>query len=85
MTSLPMFCQMNRLTDTGTEVIWMETARWIKFEEFLDEDANRWSKPHVPSLCLSALTTLRRELKHAPLYLDPEVTDFTSLVGTVKL
>ena len=25
----PMFCQMNRLTDTGTEAIWMEVARSV--------------------------------------------------------
>ncbi|CAL1547547.1 unnamed protein product, partial [Lymnaea stagnalis] len=54
--------------------------RWIKFEEWLDEDANRWSKPHVPSLSLRSLTTLRKELRHAPFLLDPDVTDFNSLI-----
>ncbi|GFS15347.1 anion exchange protein [Elysia marginata] len=76
----PMFCQMNRLTSTGSEVVWMQVARWIKFEEVLDEDANRWSKPHVPSLSLSALTTLRKDMRHVPCLLDPDVTDFNSLV-----
>ncbi|RUS84579.1 hypothetical protein EGW08_007674 [Elysia chlorotica] len=76
----PMFCQMNRLTSTGSEVLWMQVARWIKFEEVLDEDANRWSKPHVPSLSLNALTTLRKEMRHVPCLLDPDITDFNSLV-----
>ncbi|KAK3789928.1 hypothetical protein RRG08_004040 [Elysia crispata] len=76
----PMFCQMNRLTSTGSEVVWMQVARWIKFEEVLDEDANRWSKPHVPSLSLNALTTFRKDMRHVPCLLDPDITDFNSLV-----
>ncbi|XP_012935776.1 electrogenic sodium bicarbonate cotransporter 1 isoform X2 [Aplysia californica] len=77
---LPMFCQMNRLTDSGSEIIWMEVARWVRFEETLDEEANRWSKPHVPALSFRAMSTLKRELRHAPLLLDPDVVDFGSIV-----
>ncbi|GFN99924.1 electrogenic sodium bicarbonate cotransporter 1 [Plakobranchus ocellatus] len=82
----PMFCQMNRLTETGgSEVVWMQVARWIKFEEVLDEDANRWSKPHVPSLSLDALTTFRKDMRHVPCLLDPDITDFNSLVDKLTL
>jgi hypothetical protein len=33
--------------------------RWVKFEEDVEEGANRWSKPHVSSLSLHSLMELR--------------------------
>jgi hypothetical protein len=35
------------------------TFRWVKFEEDVEEGANRWSKPHVSSLSLHSLMELR--------------------------
>ncbi|CAG5119187.1 unnamed protein product [Candidula unifasciata] len=79
----PMFCQMNQLTDCGYERVWLQVARWVKFQEVLDEDAHRWSKPHVPSISLKALVCLSKELRQAPLLLDPEVTDFYSVIDKI--
>lgn len=41
---------------------WQETARWIKFEENV-EDSNRWGKPHVASLTFHSLLELRKGLE----------------------
>ena len=41
---------------------WKETARWIKFEENVEE-SNRWGKPHVASLTFHSLLELRRGLE----------------------
>ena len=41
---------------------WKETARWIKFEENV-EDSNRWGKPHVASLTFHSLLELRKGLE----------------------
>ena len=41
---------------------WKETARWIKFEEDVEE-SNRWGKPHVASLTFHSLLELRKGLE----------------------
>ena len=41
---------------------WKETARWIKFEETV-EDGDRWGKPHVASLTFHSLLELRKGLE----------------------
>lgn len=41
---------------------WKETARWIKFEENV-EDTNRWGKPHVASLTFHSLLELKKGLE----------------------
>lgn len=55
-----LFTEMSELTranDNNEE--WRETARWVKFEEDVEIDGNRWSKPHVATLSLHALFQLR--------------------------
>lgn len=39
---------------------WKETARWIKYEEDLEEGADRWGKPHIASLSFHSLIKLRQ-------------------------
>ena len=41
---------------------WKETARWIKYEENV-EDSNRWGKPHVASLTFHSLLELIQGLE----------------------
>ena len=41
---------------------WKETARWIKFEENV-EDSNRWGRPHVASLTFHSLLELKKGLE----------------------
>ena len=53
---------MEQLTKHGEEMEWQETARWIKFEENV-EDSNRWGKPHVASLTFHSLLELRKGLE----------------------
>lgn len=53
---------MEQLTKHGEEMEWQEMARWIKFEENV-EDSNRWGKPHVASLTFHSLLELRKGLE----------------------
>ena len=46
---------------------WKETARWIKFEEDVEE-SNRWGKPHVASLTFHSLLELRKGLEKGEQY-----------------
>lgn len=48
--------------DKNQEMQWRETARWIKFEEDVEEETERWGKPHVASLSFRSLLELRRTI-----------------------
>ncbi|CAH0700816.1 unnamed protein product [Spodoptera exigua] len=42
LESHPLFSEMEELVKDGDELEWKETARWIKFEEDVEEGGNRW-------------------------------------------
>ena len=55
---------------------------WIKFEEQLDIESNRWSKPHIPTPSLQELFELRTVLREALVILDLEAeAGYASLLG----
>ncbi|CAG5122240.1 unnamed protein product, partial [Candidula unifasciata] len=54
-----IFCEMDVLYKLGDNYQWRETARWVKYEEDVEEGGMRWSKPHVASLSLHSLFELR--------------------------
>jgi len=67
----PLFSEMEELLlDEDGELEWKETARWIKFEEDVEEGGNRWSKPHVATLSLHSLFELRSMLLNGTICLD---------------
>lgn len=60
-----VFVELNELTmDKNQELQWKETARWIKFEEDVEEETDRWGKPHVASLSFRSLLELRKTISH---------------------
>ena len=63
-----VFVELNELVvDQNQQVQWRETARWIKFEEDVEEETERWGRPHVASLSFRSLLELRRTLSHGAL------------------
>ncbi|TRY61887.1 hypothetical protein TCAL_09266 [Tigriopus californicus] len=67
----PLFSEMEELfLDENGEMEWKETARWVKFEEDVEEGGNRWSKPHVATLSLHSLFELRHMLLNGTVCLD---------------
>lgn len=57
--------ELNELiVDKDHEMSWKERARWIKFEEDVEEETDRWGKPHVASLSFRSLLELRRTITH---------------------
>ncbi len=52
-----------RIDVSSEEVEWEETARWIKFEEDVEEGSGRWGRPHVSALTFHSLIQLRRGLE----------------------
>lgn len=66
-----VFVELNELTmDKNQGMQWKETARWIKFEEDVEEEIDRWGKPHVASLSFRSLLDLRKTISHGAVLLD---------------
>jgi len=61
--------------------IWKESARWLKFEEDVEEVGNRWSKPHVATLSLYSLFELRSCLLHGTVLLDLNASNMEQIIG----
>ncbi|XP_065515633.1 electroneutral sodium bicarbonate exchanger 1 isoform X7 [Lathamus discolor] len=54
----------------GKDAEWKETARWLKFEEDVEDGGERWSKPYVATLSLHSLFELRSCLINGMVLLD---------------
>nr|XP_012229032.1 PREDICTED: electrogenic sodium bicarbonate cotransporter 1 isoform X6 [Linepithema humile] len=81
--SHPLFSEMEELVKDGDEMEWKETARWIKFEEDVEEGGNRWSKPHVATLSLHSLFELRSLLLNGTVMLDMEAQGLEQIADLV--
>ena len=62
---------------------WKETARWVKFEEDVEEGSNRWSKPHVSSLSMHSLIELRNLILKGTVFLDLEAEDLNQILDVL--
>ncbi|XP_034170972.1 anion exchange protein Ae2 isoform X2 [Osmia lignaria lignaria] len=78
-----VFVQLDELHGLGEEREWRETARWIKYEEDVEEGADRWGRPHVASLSFHSLLNLRRCLETGVVLLDLEEKDVPGLAYRV--
>ncbi|CAK1549654.1 unnamed protein product [Leptosia nina] len=83
MVSHPLFSEMEELVKDGDELEWKETARWIKFEEDVEEGGNRWSKPHVATLSLHSLFELRSLILNGSVILDMEASSLEQVAENV--
>ncbi|XP_059617090.1 sodium bicarbonate cotransporter 3 isoform X4 [Phlebotomus argentipes] len=82
--SHPLFSEMEELVrGEGDEIEWKETARWVKFEEDVEQGGNRWSKPHVATLSLHSLFELRSLLLNGTVMLDMEATNLDQVADLV--
>ncbi|XP_038216460.1 anion exchange protein 2 isoform X2 [Zerene cesonia] len=79
-----VFVQLDELlaTEDG-DAEWKETARWIKYEEDVEEGSARWGKPHVASLSFHSLLNLRRCLETGVVLLDLEEKDLPGVAYRV--
>lgn len=76
-----LFTEMNELNRSGRMEEWRETARWVKFEEDVEEGGNRWSKPHVATLSLHSLFQLRSCLLNGVVLIDSLANSMAELTG----
>ena len=74
-----LFCELEEFN----EGCWHERARWVRFEEDVEEGGGRWSKPFVATLPLHALFELRQCLSNGVVLLDMEPHGYCELVGLI--
>lgn len=66
-----LFTEMDELfVRAGEDCEWKETARWLKFEEDVEDGGERWSKPYVATLSLHSLFELRSCILNGTVMLD---------------
>ena len=59
--------------------------RWVKFEEVLEEEGKRWSKPHVSSFPMLAISELLDTIRTAAIFLNMEAQTMPQIVGQLAL
>ena len=57
----------------------------VKFEEDLEEDADRWSKPHLATLSLCSLLELHSCVLWGSVQLDIDAENLCQIVGKFLL
>uniref|UniRef100_F7ERB6 Anion exchange protein n=1 Tax=Monodelphis domestica TaxID=13616 RepID=F7ERB6_MONDO len=67
----------------GEEYEWKETARWLKFEEDVEDGGDRWSKPYVATLSLHSLFELRSCILNGTVMLDMRASTLDEIADMV--
>uniref|UniRef100_A0A4W5P9N3 Anion exchange protein n=1 Tax=Hucho hucho TaxID=62062 RepID=A0A4W5P9N3_9TELE len=83
MPTPTLFTEMDTLQQDGDELEWKESARWVKFEEKVEEGGERWSKPHVSTLSLHSLFELRTCIQTGTVLLDLEGYSLPQIVDEI--
>ncbi|EDO31793.1 predicted protein [Nematostella vectensis] len=77
------FVELEELSCSDDKLIWKETARWIKFEEDVEKNANRWGKPHIPCLGFHSCQEVRTVFQNGCLLLDLDEDQLPSIAEAV--
>ncbi|KYO26941.1 hypothetical protein Y1Q_0019358 [Alligator mississippiensis] len=79
-----LFTEMDELCfRDGGECEWKETARWLKFEEDVEDGGDRWSKPYVATLSLHSLFELRSCILNGTVMLDMRANTLDEIADMV--
>ncbi|CAH1249093.1 SLC4A10 [Branchiostoma lanceolatum] len=79
-----IFTEMEELhMGDDMEMEWKECARWVKFEEDVEEGGDRWSKPHVATLSLHSLFELRSCILTGTVLLDMDANHLEDIANLV--
>ncbi|XP_032939056.1 electroneutral sodium bicarbonate exchanger 1 isoform X2 [Catharus ustulatus] len=67
----------------GEDAEWKETARWLKFEEDVEDGGERWSKPYVATLSLHSLFELRSCIINGTVLLDVRASSVEDIADLI--
>ncbi|XP_058603747.1 sodium bicarbonate cotransporter 3 isoform X3 [Onychostoma macrolepis] len=79
-----LFTELDELSFyDGQAYEWKETARWLKFEEDVEDGGERWSKPYVATLSLHSLFELRSCILNGTVMLDMRANTIEEIADMV--
>ncbi|XP_073728516.1 sodium bicarbonate cotransporter 3 [Misgurnus anguillicaudatus] len=79
-----LFTELDELSfRDGHAYEWKETARWLKFEEDVEDGGERWSKPYVATLSLHSLFELRSCILNGTVMLDMRANTIEEIADMV--
>ncbi|XP_034560297.1 sodium bicarbonate cotransporter 3-like isoform X3 [Notolabrus celidotus] len=79
-----LFTELDELSfRDGSTTEWRETARWLKFEEDVEDGGERWSKPYVATLSLHSLFELRSFILNGTVMLDMRANSIEEIADMV--
>ncbi|XP_043966240.1 sodium-driven chloride bicarbonate exchanger-like isoform X4 [Gambusia affinis] len=79
-----LFTEMDEIClREGEDAEWKETARWLKFEEDVEDGGERWSKPYVATLSLHSLFELRSCIMNGIVMLDMRANSLEEIADMV--
>ncbi|KAM3596819.1 uncharacterized protein V6R79_021350 [Siganus canaliculatus] len=79
-----LFTELDELSfRDGSATEWKETARWLKFEEDVEDGGERWSKPYVATLSLHSLFELRSCILNGTVMLDMHANSIEEIADMV--
>ncbi|XP_057683144.1 sodium bicarbonate cotransporter 3-like isoform X9 [Corythoichthys intestinalis] len=79
-----LFTELDELSfRAGSATEWRETARWLKFEEDVEDGGERWSKPYVATLSLHSLFELRSCILNGTVMLDMRANSIEEIADMV--
>ncbi|XP_051577169.1 sodium bicarbonate cotransporter 3-like isoform X7 [Myxocyprinus asiaticus] len=79
-----LFTELDELSFRDGHVYeWKETARWLKFEEDVEDGGERWSKPYVATLSLHSLFELRSCILNGTVMLDMRANTIDEIADMV--
>ncbi|KAK7938508.1 hypothetical protein WMY93_001834 [Mugilogobius chulae] len=79
-----IFTEMDEIcVKDGEDGDWRESARWLKFEEDVEDGGERWSKPYVATLSLHSLFELRSCIINGTVLLDMRANTIEEIADMV--
>uniref|UniRef100_A0A668V6C8 Anion exchange protein n=1 Tax=Oreochromis aureus TaxID=47969 RepID=A0A668V6C8_OREAU len=79
-----LFTEMDEIcVREGQDSEWRESARWLKFEEDVEDGGERWSKPYVATLSLHSLFELRCCIINSTVLLDMRASTIEEIADMV--
>ncbi|KAM6910521.1 sodium bicarbonate cotransporter 3-like [Xenentodon cancila] len=79
-----LFTELDELAFRDGDVQeWKEMARWLKFEEDVEDGGERWSKPYVATLSLHSLFELRSCILNGTVLLDMRANTIEEIADMV--
>uniref|UniRef100_A0A0N5AHG9 Anion exchange protein n=1 Tax=Syphacia muris TaxID=451379 RepID=A0A0N5AHG9_9BILA len=80
-----LFTEMLELSSANDELgtHWNQVSRWIRYEQTVEGDGTRFSKPHITLLSVVSLIQVKNCLRKGVIILDAQVNSFADVADTM--